>query len=315
MYKCKECDETFEHPWQLGQHVQRAHKKGEIKPAGSEEVEGFLDNEARFLSLLKSYGIKSPSPETVVSYCSSQGEGIYGNLERLRRCLVEQGVPSGKVGPILKHWAAIEQLPLPEKLAAEMEIPNQPPAPKLQDIDRWSIVAGAPVRDPSGQFTWIQALQYLEVQAKAQAAQSPPPQRDETVNMLLQQNQEILKRMDDNRWGTVADTFSSMRQEIKDIRDDRRETNRFSVVNDLGKELFTELRGGRADLRTLAQVAIERGQRPMTPEEKTRLATAGKRAVADQRRVEILAHEILSSDISPRPRPAVPPPPVIIQQQ
>lgn len=171
-----------------------------IKPTEEVEKPQFLDNESRFLELLKSYGIKDAA--RIVSYISSQGETAYTNLAILKRCLIEQGVPSGKVAPVLRHHAAIEQIPVPERLAAELA----PEAPARQSsVRRFCIINNLPVPDPEGDYTFNEALRVIGTKSSSGD--------DDTKSLLA----GIYKKLTDPE----GSGLSALKDEIRAMREER----------------------------------------------------------------------------------------------
>lgn len=118
----------------------------------------FLDAEAKFNQLLKEYGIKDSS--RIVAYASAQGENVYSRLELLKRCLVDQGVAPGKVRAIIKHWAAQEGIPLPERLAGE--IPEQS---QSAPVRKFSIINDTLMPDAEGEYTFNEALRLISAKS------------------------------------------------------------------------------------------------------------------------------------------------------
>lgn len=207
---------------ELGMSKSKAYKITKDTKVGEEAVEskGYLDAEARFAQLLSDYGIKDA--RRVVAYASSQGD-VYRDLSLLKQCLLDQGLSAGKVVPIIKHWAAMEQLPVPERLAAEL---GPEAAPSAKQSDRWSLLGNTPVRDPDGQYSWLQALQLLQAGGRAD---------DDTKNLLA----GIYKKLSEGETGSLAD----LKDEVRALREERAKAEIASVM--------TSLQGLRADMTAI----------------------------------------------------------------
>lgn len=212
-----------------------------------------------------------------------------------------------------EFWATAIKQPVPEDVKtrqAETTGSGAPAAPKPQQVDKWSLIGDTPTRDPeNGQYTWLQCLQLLE----SRKAQPQPQQGNELLQFLINRAdtqdktiQQLLQNLSDERVTNIEHRVSALSQGQSEI-------NRYGLMNNLGKGVLDEVKGLRGDVKT-GMIDLARAQMPrtpMSPDEKTRIATAGKRAVADQRRVLELAREILS-DSTPSPRPA-PPVPIVNQ--
>ncbi len=174
------------------------------------ESKGYLDAEARFAQLLSDYAIKDA--HRVVSYASTQGEDVYSSIETLKRCLVDQGVAPGKIGAIIRHWGAQEGLPVPPRLVAELG----PEAPSAKHSDRWSLIGKQPIRDPDGQYSFLQALQLLQASGSGD---------DDTKSLLA----GIYKKLTEGEGSGLAD----LRDEVRQLREDRTKAEMGVVMTSL----------------------------------------------------------------------------------
>ena len=204
---------------ELGMSKSKAYRITKDIKAGEEPVggKGYLDAEARFAQLLSDYGIKDA--HRVVSYASTQGEDVYSNLETLKRCLVDQGVAPGKTAALIRHWGAQEGLPVPPRLAAELG----PDVPSAKQPDRWSLIGKQPIRDPDGQYSFLQALQLLQASGSGD---------DDTKSLLA----GIYKKLSEGETGGLA----ALKDEVRQLREDRVKAE-IAVV-------ATSLQGVRAEL-------------------------------------------------------------------
>jgi len=215
---CEICDDSkLYSPQGLAGHKRLKHKTG----TASQKVEAgrFLDNEARFLSLLQEYGVASA--ERVVSFCSSQAEDIYSDLPMLKKALSEQGVPVGKLPAIIKHWASTEGLPMPSK---EIGASETTPVPQ-----RFSLVAGRIIPDANG-LPYVQCLQELDVRLSNQGKGD-----DDTKSLLA----GIYKKLTDPE----GSGLSALKDEIREMREERAKAEQAAVM--------TSLAGIRADMTAL----------------------------------------------------------------
>jgi hypothetical protein len=150
---------------------------------------------------------------------------------------------------ILEDWFAGRNIAIPQGLLERVEESPATQTPASKDPDRWSVVGGVPIKDPQGQFSWIQALQFIEVQTKA--AQSSQPQQNETIQLLIQQNRDMLQRLDDQRWSSFADTLNTVKSEVVALKGERRLEGSVGVLDRIVSEGFGEIRGLRQDVKPL----------------------------------------------------------------
>lgn len=258
---------------------------GEGKPPKEPSVdETFMDGESRFSKLLRDYGLTKEAGR-ICSYISSQGEGVYTNLQAIRRCLVEQGVAAGRIPAIVRHWAAQERQSIPSDL--ERDLITEMPIPKpvrQEQPDRWSLIGDTPARDPeNGQYNWLQCLQLLEARKQPVPSQSSPGSDIVTIvlNQLKEsnvQNQQLLQAMLDQR-------FSTLEQRISAASQDRRESSKIDVMASGLEGILGEARGIRADVKGVALMQLAKGEAlppPRSPQQNQAFAKGMEVAVRRQ---------------------------------
>lgn len=275
---------------ELGIASSTAYKiAGDVLPPESEEVE-FLDSESRLLRLLKSYNLKNP--ETVVAYISTQGEGIYSDLAGLKRCLVDQGVPVGRVGALIRHYAGQEGITIPHALESELATESQTtPLPS----QRFSLVGGHIVADPSG-LPYLQCLQELEVRLNAQAK---PSGDSEALRELKQEMKQL-------REDTTKQQISSLQQQLqmqaqahadqmRELTDrlDREKVGRTEM--DIIQSVADGVLGEGKAWRTLAEKAVVEGNRlpaMKTPQERDSRKIRYRGAIQADKEMDALGRKI-----------------------
>lgn len=243
----------------LAGHMRMKHPEGGTAPSRKAEAGRFLDNEARFLSLLQEYGVTNP--ERVVSYTSSLGEDIYSDLAALKKALSEQGVPTGKLPAIIKHWAATEGLPAPSKEIGAIA-PDTTPLPQ-----RFSLIGGRIVPDPNG-IAYLQCLQELEVRLANQDKGS------DEVKGLRAEVVSLRDALSDSRLASVMAEVKSLKEQIGDKRLGRTELDLMSeamgkvenLVGMAGEKVDRFVRQGRDDKQLLMSLSLG-----ITPSEYQRL--------------------------------------------
>ena len=195
----------------LGISKSKAYKltKGIKVEEGPVESKGFLDAEGKFAQLLTDYGIKDVS--RITAYASSQGD-VYRDLSLLRQCLLDQGVTMGKVAPIIKHWAAIEQLPLPQKLATEL-------------ASEATVLDGRPTRDPDGEYeSFLQALKVAHMETGKSS-----PDADQ-LRVLTEKIEALEDERNKAQVAAVLNAVSELRGEIATLKVKDTAQNEFSIM-------------------------------------------------------------------------------------
>ncbi|MBA7668367.1 hypothetical protein ES703_76477 [subsurface metagenome] len=294
---------------ELGMSKSKAYKITKDTKVGEEAVEskGYLDAEARFAQLLSDYGIKDA--RRVVAYASSQGD-VYRDLSLLKQCLLDQGLSAGKVVPIIKHWASMEQLPVPERLAIEL---GPEVAPAAKQHDRWSLIGNTPIRDPDGQYSFLQALQLLQTGGA-----------DDTKSLLA----GIYKKLTEGETGGLA----ALKDEVRQLREDRSRAEIAAVMTSV-QGLRAELvaikseQGAKGEYDIMGQGlavldrrlgSIESGvmarwsipPRPLPPGEKQALTQAIGEEAVEAQALDELAQQVFYGQPPPGPpKQIVPQPP------
>lgn len=251
----------------------------------TEELPEFLDAEGRFDQLLKSYSVKDTC--RIVSYCSTQGENIYGDLDGLRRCLIDQGIASGRVGPIIKHWAAIQQLPLPERLATELGA--EVPATRLGRGAKWSVIDGRPEKDPDGDLTFNEAYKIAQLERQPQSGDSKIlefviARQDKSDSRI----EALLEKLSDQRFGMLQEAVISLGKRFEDRESQHQVTDKIAL---LGKGMDHVVNGvdkARSDLRPLLESMVARGQgppRPRTLQEKVGFSQGLSKGIEKERQL------------------------------
>jgi len=285
--------------------------------AEAPEVVQFLDVEGRFGALLSSYGIKET--KRIVSYISSVGDNVYSDLDSLKRCLIEQGIASGRVGPIVRHWAAIEQLQLPETLAAEIS----PGSPATRQPQRWTVLDGRPILDEEGEYaTFTQALKVAQMERQPVAAggndeikelkQEFAGFREALVNQQMAGLESRLREQGEEHRRQLDDILAKMQT-------DRSTRNEIDILASIVDGAKVE---GAAWRSTIKETLVNQGlPQPKTPEQRQERITKYKAAVETDRRIDALAKNLFFGEplppdlaqefeVSPqRGRPAPPPAP------
>ncbi|MBA7651964.1 hypothetical protein ES703_59793 [subsurface metagenome] len=203
----------------LGISKSKAYKltKGIKVEEGPVESKGFLDAEGKFAQLLTDYGIKDVS--RITAYASSQGD-VYRDLSLLRQCLLDQGVTMGKVAPIIKHWAAIEQLPLPQKLATELASEAS-----VRQPEKWTVLDGRPTRDPDGEYeSFLQALKVAHMETGKSS-----PDADQ-LRVLTEKIEALEDERNKAQVAAVLNAVSELRGEIATLKVKDTAQNEFSIM-------------------------------------------------------------------------------------
>jgi len=250
----------------LSGHMRLKHPEAGGPPS-HKGASRFLDNEARFLSLLQEYGVTGA--ERVVSYTSSQAEDIYND------------VPTGKIPAIIKHWAAMEGLPAPPK---EIGATAATPLPLAQ---RFSLVADRIVPDPNG-ISYIQCLQELEVRLANQG------KGNGEVSALREEVKGLREALINSQLAGVMSEVKSLKEQIAAGRTGRTEM-------DILHEIATKGMGEMSALRGDVKGYLQSHELPVTktPEEREKRKVEVKDAVRLDREIEELGHRLFFPDTQP----------------
>ncbi len=282
-------------------------REGEEPP-----VVEFLDTEARFLSLLRAYSIKSPPPETVVSYVSSRGgTSAYSDLLTLKQCLTEQGLAPGKISPIVRHWASQEGLPILPAVETQLTSETQTSKPP----DRWSIIGSEPVLDQNGAYSWIQILQLLEARHSQGNSDSPESRqlREEVVSLkaqlqttLEEQRLNALRSEISGEISSLRNTISALSEQVSRGASGKTEVDLLSQAVEGG---LGELRGVRGDIKSYIE-----SRKPLppqkSPEQREQQRSRLRGAVEADREIQALGEGL---GFGPA-KPAAPAPPPVIYE-
>lgn len=278
------------------------------KPSGPDEAHTYLDSEARFLTLLQSYSIKSPPPGTIANYISSRGGGsAYSDLSTLKQCLTEQGIAPAKVSVLIRHWSSQEGLPLPSSVETELE------PPVSRQPDKWSLIGDTPTRDQDGEFSFIQCLKLLEArrsqnQASVDGSEEVKLLRQELHNLELQQQEQKFQNLT-NQIGSLADSVRVLSEKVTHGGSGR---NEIDLLSELGNKGFTELAGLRSDVRGYFESQVL--PRPKSLQERQQQRERLRQATEADRELQSLAEGIWGPAKLAPPAPKTAPAPPIIYE-
>lgn len=261
---------------ELGISPSTAHKL--VSPNVSDEKEEapkaqFLDVEGRFLALLQRYGIKDP--ERIVDYLSSVSENSYTDLEGLRRGLGEQGVPSGKQLPIVRHWGAQEKLPIPERLLAESE--STAITTSKEGKQRYSVMGMQICLDPAGPYDNVIDAQ-RELGLRLQQTQQSGG--DNEVKELRQSFEALRAEMANRESAALREQIQSVKEgfqnQIKVLTDaigaKTTEESKFGVMSKGLEGVLGEIKGIRGDAKPVVEMFLMRGMPPPARRSKEEIA-------------------------------------------
>lgn len=291
---------------------------GDVLPPESEEVE-FLDSESRLLRLLRSYNVKNP--ETVVAYVSTQGEGIYSDLAGIKRCLIDQGVPVGRVGALIRHYAGQENIPVPHALESELAIETSATSVSPQ---RFSLIGGRIVADPNG-LPYIQVLQELEIRLNAQVKPAGDSEglkeiRQEIKEMREAQTQAQIQALQSQLQAQAQASANQLRELTDRLDKEKVGRTEMDIIASVADGAMSEAKAWRT---TLKEGIIDGGKLPQmkTPGQREERKTKLHGALQADAEVDALGQKIffgtpMSPDMEQRiygqrhlQKPFTPPPP------
>jgi hypothetical protein len=279
-------------------------------PPGTEGA--FPDAEKDFTKLLIDQGVAKKTAEGITGFVARTGSAsVFDTPAELAERL---GYYHRELLPhvrkrILEDWFVGRNIAIPQELVEKIEeTPTSQSSTSKVQPDRWSLIGDTPTRDPNGELSWLQCLQLLEAKKHLQ---QQPPASDGRAEMLMQQNAELLKRLEDNKLNILADGILSLREEVKALKENQRTENAFTVLSNTITGSFEELKGIRADLRPMAETMIARMQPPpppRSPAEREKIRNALPGAIASERESLVLENELFGLG---SPRPSAPAPRII----